>query len=145
MAITFPTAAQAAAQNPSNTFSPTTTPLVNTSNSFTYIYDSARGVWTSYGTVSSGGLGTVTSVTAGNGLVTSLPASAPITTTGTISINSSLVTLKTASTGATILPAGPVGDRPVTPTVGNLRWNTTTNVLEVYAGGTGWRAVLLAP
>lgn len=43
--VVFPTAGQAAAQTPINTFSPTSTPLVNTYNPITYIYNSARGVW----------------------------------------------------------------------------------------------------
>jgi hypothetical protein len=144
MAITFPTPAQAAAQTPSNTFSPASTPLANTSNSFTYVYDGARGVWTSFGSIATGGLGTVTSVAAGDGLQTSLPANAPITTTGTISVDANRVTLKTGSAGAAIIPSGAVGDRPGVPVVGYLRWNTTTTVLEVYTP-TGWRAVQLAP
>ena len=145
MAITFPTPTQAATQTPINTFSPTSTPLSNVVNSFTYVYDSARGVWTSFGTVTTtGNVGTVTSVAVGDGLQTSIPGNAPITTTGTVSVDTNRVTLKTGAAGAAIIPSGAVGDRPGVPAVGYLRWNTTTTVLEVYTP-TGWRAIELAP
>jgi hypothetical protein len=141
MAITFPTPTQAAAQTPSNTFSPASTPLANTSNSFTYVYDGARGVWTSFGSIATGGLGTVTSVAAGDGLQTSLPANAPITTTGTLSVNTARVVVKTSDVGAAQLPAGLTSERPV-GVIGMIRWNTTFNAPEVYTP-TGWRTVSL--
>lgn len=49
MSLVFPTAAEAALQTPIYTFSPTSTPLVNTTNSNTYTYDPALGVWTAAG------------------------------------------------------------------------------------------------
>lgn len=49
MALLFPTAAQAATQTPVNTFSPTSTPLANTSNAVTYTYNTTLGVWTAAG------------------------------------------------------------------------------------------------
>jgi len=50
MALILPTPAQAALQTPYNTFSPTSSPLTNTINSFSYVYDPPRGVWVSYAT-----------------------------------------------------------------------------------------------
>jgi hypothetical protein len=67
MAIIFP---NPATQSPTNTFSPTSVPP-NTTNSLTYIYDPALGVWTS---AAGGG---------GGGGVASVGVTAPITDTGT--------------------------------------------------------------
>lgn len=47
MSITFP---NPATQVPVNTFSPTSTPFANTVNEFTYVYNTAKGVWVSSGT-----------------------------------------------------------------------------------------------
>ena len=45
------------------------------------------------------------------------------------------------STGAIDIPVGTTGQRPASPTSGNIRYNTTTNSLELYNGseweGTG--------
>ena len=70
MALIFPTAAQAALQTPPYEYSPTSSPIVNTSNAFVYTYDAILGVWTS--TASGGGGGGVSTVT----------GVAPITSTG---------------------------------------------------------------
>jgi hypothetical protein len=43
-ALVFPS--NPAGQTPVNTFSPTSTPVANTSNTFTYVYDTVLGVWT---------------------------------------------------------------------------------------------------
>lgn len=81
MNIVFPTPAQAALQTPVNTFSPTSSPLVNTSNINTYTYIPAKALW----------------IITSNGAVSSVAVSAPLTSTGgqnpTISIGA-------ASTGA---------------------------------------------
>ena len=50
-------------------------------------------------------------------------------------INSTSVSDTTnTSTGAFDLPAGTTGQRPGSPTSGNLRFNTTTQSTEVYDG-----------
>jgi microcystin-dependent protein len=49
-ALVFPS--NPAGQTPVNTFSPTSTPVANTSNAFTYVYDVAVGVWTASSTAS---------------------------------------------------------------------------------------------
>ena len=54
MSLVFPTAAQAALQTPIYTFSTSSTPLVNTTNSNTYTYDPVVGVWTAAGVGSTG-------------------------------------------------------------------------------------------
>lgn len=54
MSLVFPTAAQAALQTPIYTFSTSSTPLVNTTNSNTYTYDPTVGVWTAAGVGSTG-------------------------------------------------------------------------------------------
>lgn len=54
MSLVFPTAAEAALQTPIYTFSPTSAPLVNTTNSNTYTYDPTLGVWTAAGVGSTG-------------------------------------------------------------------------------------------
>ena len=81
MNLVFPTPAQAALQTPVNTFSPTSSPLVNTSNINTYTYIPAKALW----------------IITSNGAVSSVAVSAPLTSTGgqnpTISIGA-------ASTGA---------------------------------------------
>jgi len=46
------------------------------------------------------------------------------------------------STNVMLVPKGPIGNRPVTPTTGHLRYNTTDNQLEVFQGNPGaWREV----
>ena len=50
-ALVFPTAAQAASQTPVNTFSPTSSPLVNTYNSNTYTYDTTSQLWLAAGAI----------------------------------------------------------------------------------------------
>ena len=40
------------------------------------------------------------------------------------------------------MPVGPTGDRPSVPVAGQMRYDTTQNVLEYYNPTvTGWRAV----
>ena len=44
-----------------------------------------------------------------------------------------------ASTGTLMLPRGTTAERPATPTVGMMRYNTTLGYVEVYIGTTaGW-------
>jgi hypothetical protein len=45
-------------------------------------------------------------------------------------------------TSAVTLPVGTTAQRPVTPVIGMVRVNTTTNALEVYSGTTWitWKA-----
>jgi hypothetical protein len=81
MALVFPTPTQAAAQTPVNTFSPTSSPLVNTENTFVYTYLPSKGVWTITGG-GAGGSGTVTSIASGTGLT-----GGPITSSGTLSLD----------------------------------------------------------
>jgi hypothetical protein len=49
------------------------------------------------------------------------------------------LTAKTGANGASLVPAGTIGERP-TPVVGMVRFNTTNGFEEVYTGATlGWR------
>jgi hypothetical protein len=80
-----------AGQTPVNTFSPTSTPLANTSNTFTYTWNGTA--WTSASTGGGGGSGTVTSVgiigTSGVGVV----SGSPVTSAGSITLVIDIATL----------------------------------------------------
>jgi hypothetical protein len=84
MNIVFPTPAQAALQTPLNTFSPTSSPLVNTSNNNTYKYIPSNGVW----------------IITSNGAVSTVAASAPLTSTGGQNPTISIGAASTSSSGA---------------------------------------------
>ena len=49
-----------------------------------------------------------------------------------------------SSTGYLDLPAGTTAQRPVSPVVGMIRYNTTTSSYEVYTS-TGWQPITTAP
>lgn len=153
MAIVFPTAAQAALQTPIYTFSTTSTPLANTVNNNTYVYDVARGAWTASG---SGGGGGVSTVTAAAPLASSGGSTPNITatlaTTAQAAAGTSNVVLMTPQltvpkdatgmTGAAILPSGTDAQRAAiaSPTGGMLRFNTTSGFFEGYQStGSSWK------
>ena len=76
MAIQFP--ADPAAQTPANTLSPTSTPVANTENSLTFVWNGS--VWN---TVGGGGSGAVDSIIAGVGIAVDQPTGdVTITNTG---------------------------------------------------------------
>jgi hypothetical protein len=132
-ALVFPTAAQAALQTPINTFSPTSTPLVNGSNSFTYVYDTTLGIWT--GTAGGGG----SSVSA----ATAAEAAAGTITTSYSSPATAVPKDAAGMTGAALLPGGDDGERPATLVEGMLRYNNQAGppaVLEFY-DGSAWQTV----
>jgi len=128
MALVFPTAAQAALQTPLNTFSPASTPLINTSNTNVYLYDTGLGVWTAGG--------------AGGGLLAASLAQAAAGTVDTVANTPKTSVPKDAAgmTGAAILSSGTAAQRPATPVTGMTRVNTTNKTLEFY-DGTQWQAV----
>jgi hypothetical protein len=162
-AILFP--ANPAGQTPVNTFSPTSTPLANTSNSFTYTWNGTA--WTS-APAGGGGGGTVTSVSG------TLPISvATGTTTPVISIAAAtaaaagsieIATLAEAAagtdatraltpesgvpkdaagmTGAALIPGGNDAARP-SPVTGMFRYNSQsgTPVSLEYYDGAAWSPV----
>lgn len=84
MNIVFPTPAQAALQTPVNTFSPTSSPLVNTSNINTYTYLPAKAVW----------------IITSTGAVASIAVSSPLASTGGQNPTLSIGSASTGSPGA---------------------------------------------
>ena len=126
-AIIFPTPAQALLQTPLNTFSSTSTPLANTSNSFTYVYNTTLGVWE--GSAGGGGGGTYT-------------ATAPIVVTGTvISVN---LGLGVAANGTNLALKVPVAATPpaINTTAtggfdGSMYWDDTLGQLFIRYNNTG--------
>lgn len=64
----------------------------------------------------------------------------PVDTASNVSVDvaaaNGVLTYADSSTGAMFLPAGTTAQRP-TPATGQIRFNTTTNAVEVY-NGTGW-------
>lgn len=129
MALVFPTPAQAAAQTPLNTFSPTSSPLFNTSNNFTYVYNTTLGAWVANGS----GVYVPDAAT---------PAQAAAGTLNTLFSSPETAVPKDAAgmTGAAILPGGTTADRPGVPGTGWLRHNSSLvrdptrplNFLEYY-------------
>ena len=57
-----------------------------------------------------------------------------ISTTGTIILDPATERVDIDSTGSLTIPRGTTAERPGTPTVGMLRYNTTTDVFEGYDG-----------
>lgn len=130
MAIVFPSAAAAALQTPIYTFSPTSTPLVNTVNSTTYVYDVSRGAWTAAGN-------------APTVIAAATLAEAAAGTLNTVYSSPETAVPKDAAgmTGAALLPAGTTAQRPAAPVSGMARVNTDTNPqLEQYANG-AWQPI----
>ena len=171
-ALVFPTPAQAAAQTPLNTFSPTSTPLVNTSNTFTYVYNTTLGLWTGGAGGGGGGGGTVTGVTGtlpitvATGTTTPLIGINAATTAATGSIQLATAAENAAGTDATkavtpafsvpkdasgmtgagILPSGTTAQQPGTLVTGMIRYNTDLKYEEIYTGATlGWRSLAWVP
>jgi len=125
--IIFPTAAQAALQTPLNTFSPTSTPLENTTNGITYVYKPATGVWLASGSTTAGLL-PATSAEAILGIFTDVYSS-PAT-----SVPKNAVGMN----GAAIIPSGTTLQRPA-GIAGMLRFNTDITQME-YFDGASWIA-----
>jgi len=133
-AIIFPP--NPAGQTPVNTFSTTSTPLANTSNTFTYTWNGTA--WTSAPAGGGGGSGTVTSVDVSGGTTGLTYSGGPITASGTITMAGTLA-VANGGTGATtvsgaqanLLPAqaGNSGKLLSTDGAGVLSW--------VAVGGTG--------
>ena len=126
-ALVFPTAAEAASQTPVNTFSPTSTPLANTSNTNTYTYDTTLAVWKA----------------AGAGITTAASsAEAKAGTSNTVYSSPQTAVPKDASgmTGAALMPGGNDAARPGTPATGMLRYNSQsgTPVSMEYYDGAAW-------
>lgn len=63
-------------------------------------------------------------------------AAAAGTVVGTVNAGSTNAVLQTSATGSMRVPAGSTAQRPVAPTVGDTRVNTTTNKDEVWLGAT---------
>jgi hypothetical protein len=126
MALVFPTPAQAALQTPLNTFSPTSSPLPNLTNGFTYVYDSGLGVWTA----AVGSAGTVLNP------ATFAEAAAGTLTTVYSSPATAVPKDAAGMAGAALLPGSGAayGGSPVT---GMIRYNNSTPpaVIEYYNGG----------
>ena len=130
MAIILPSAVQAAAQIPLNTFSPTSSPLFNTVNGLTYNYDPALGVWTSAATGS--GLAAASLAEAAAGVLTSVYSSP----------QTSVPKDASGMTGSALIPAGNTAARPAaTSYTGAFRYNTQTANLE-FSDGTNWIPLL---
>jgi hypothetical protein len=116
MALQLPTPAQALLQTPLNTYSPTSSPLINTTNGFTYVYDTGLGVWTA----AVGSAGTV--------LNPATFAEAATGTSSSVYLSPETGVPKNASgmTGAALIPGGTTGQQPGSPVTGMLRYNSTT-------------------
>jgi hypothetical protein len=152
-AIIFPTPAQALLQTPLNTFSPTSTPLFNTSNSFTYVYNTTLGVWEGSASGGGGG-GGVTGVTATAPLASSGGAAPNISLTGTIPVlNGGTGATTISGAQANLLPAqaGNAGKVLSTDGAGVLSWaaaggfpSGTTMPFYQAAAPLGWTQITTA-
>jgi hypothetical protein len=129
VALTLPTPAQATLQTPLNTYSPTSGPLINTTNGFTYVYDPVLGVWT--GSAGGGG-STVTAATLAE-------AAAGTINTKYSSPETAVPKSSSGMTGAALIPGGNDGARP-SPVTGMLRYNNQggTPVKMEYYDGAAW-------
>ncbi len=148
MAISLPTAAQAALQTPLNTYSPTSTPLTNTANGYTYTYNTGLGVWT----VQGAGGAAVTSISGGTtGLTPAAATSGPVTLGGTLAVaNGGTGANTTAGAINNLLPsqAGNTGEYLTTDGT-NVSWapiaagfpTGTTMPFAQAAAPTGWTQV----
>lgn len=54
-----------------------------------------------------------------------------------------LQNINSTSTGYLKLPSGTTAQRPGSPAVGMLRWNTSTGTLEYYTNGSRWEAMTI--
>lgn len=80
----------------------------------------------------------MSTIRAGNTTTTGLTYTSDIT--GQLNLEAAGGIVKINGTGALTTPVGTTAERPATPAVGMTRYNTTTNVLEIY-NGTSWTAV----
>jgi hypothetical protein len=155
MAIVFPP--NPAGQTPSNTFSTTSTPLANTTNGYTYVWNGSA--WTSTGSGGGGG-GTVTSVNVSGGTTGLTYTGGPVTTSGTITM-AGVLGIANGGTGTTtqagalnaLLPAQTGQGGKVLGTNGStVSWVTSGvdlpagTALPFYqaAAPTGWTQVTTA-
>ena len=119
-AIIFPP--NPAGQTPVNTFSPTSTPLANTSNSFTYVWNGTA--WTS-------------APGAPMSAASLAEAAAGVIDTKFSSPQTAVPKDAAGMTGAAILPNGVSGVRPASPATGMFRLNTTASVPYTTATASG--------
>lgn len=131
MAIIFPP--NPAGQTPPNTFSSTSTPLANTSNNFTYVWNGSA--WLSTGGGGGGG-GTVSSVDVSGGTTGLTYTGGPVTTAGTITMAGTLA-LANGGTGATTALAALAALLPVQTGQGGkfLQTDGSTVSWAAEAGG----------
>lgn len=134
-AIVFPT--NPGGQTPVNTFSPTSTPSANTTNSFTYVWNGS--VWTSTSSGGGGG-GTVTGVTASAPLASSGGAAPNLSLTGSVPVaNGGTGATTQAGAQANLLPAQTAPDAGkflTTDGAGVVSWATASGGVTSFAGGT---------
>ena len=45
------------------------------------------------------------------------------------------------TTGGFVFPSGTTAQRPISPTIGSQRWNTTINSLEIYTSASNWQVI----
>jgi len=65
----------------------------------------------------------------------------PVDTASNVSVNvqaaNGVLSYADSSTGGLYLPSGTTAQRPASPATGQMRFNTTTSLVEVY-NGTSW-------
>lgn len=65
----------------------------------------------------------------------------PVDTASNVSVNvqaaNGVLSYADSSTGGLFLPTGTTAQRPASPATGQIRFNTTTNLLETY-NGSSW-------
>ena len=65
----------------------------------------------------------------------------PVDTASNVSVNiqaaNGVLSYADSSTGGFYLPVGTTAQRPVSPSAGMIRYNTTTNLVEIY-NGSSW-------
>ena len=64
----------------------------------------------------------------------------PVDTASNVSVNvqaaNGVLSYADSATGGLFLPSGTTAQRPVSPATGQMRFNTTTESVEVYTGST---------
>jgi hypothetical protein len=65
----------------------------------------------------------------------------PVDTASNVSVNvqaaNGVLSYADSATGGLYLPSGTTAQRPASPATGQMRFNTTTNLVETY-NGTSW-------
>lgn len=65
----------------------------------------------------------------------------PVDTASNVSVNvqaaNGVLSYADSSTGGFYLPVGTTAQRPASPSAGMIRYNTTTNLVEIY-NGSSW-------